>query len=91
MKYKRNPAKLVVGFSWTKVFNETIAMDLGEIEQKKFLVIVDTAIRYSQAYWIKDKNPEVIIRAICSFAVFGAPLKILSYYGENFRMKKLEG
>ena len=31
-KYKRNPAKPVVGFSWGSTFNEVVAMDLGEIE-----------------------------------------------------------
>ena len=51
-KYKRNPAKSVVGFSWCKVFNEIIAMDIGEIEGKKFLVIVDLATRFCQAYWM---------------------------------------
>ena len=61
-KYKRNPAKPVVGLPWSKVFNEIVALDIGEIEGKKFLVIVDLATRYCQAYWIRDKKPETIIK-----------------------------
>ena len=45
-KYKRNPAKPVVSFSWGKTFNDVLAVDVGEIEERKFLVMVDMATRY---------------------------------------------
>ena len=60
-KYKRNPAKPVVCFSWGKAFSEVIAIDIGEIEGRRFLVMVDMMTRYCQAKWIKDKRPESII------------------------------
>ena len=90
-KYKRNPAKPVVGFSWGTIFNETIAIDIGEIEEKKFLVIVDMATRYCQAFWIRDKKPETIIRTLIEgwFAIFGAPSKILSDNGGEFQNEKV--
>ena len=47
-RYKRNPAKPVVSFSWGKTFNEVLALDVGEIEERKFLVMVDMAMRYCQ-------------------------------------------
>ena len=37
-KYKRNPGKPVVSFSWSSIFNEVLALDVGEIEERKFLV-----------------------------------------------------
>ena len=90
-KYKRNPAKPVVGFPWGKIFNEVLALDVGEIAEKKFLVMVDMATRYCQAHWIKDKKPETIIRALCDgwFAIFGAPSKILSDNGGEFQNEKV--
>ena len=91
MKYKRNPAKPVVGFSWSRTFNEIIAIDVGELQERKFLVIVDLATRYCQAYWIKDKKPETIIRTLSDgwFALFGAPSKMLSDNGGEFQNEKV--
>ena len=39
-----------------KRFNEVVAMDLGEIEEHKFM-----ATKYCQAAWLKNKTPEEII------------------------------
>ena len=90
-RYKRNPAKPVVSFPWSKTFNEILALDVGEIEERKFLVIVDMATRYCQAHWIRDKKPETIIRALYEgwFAIFGAPAKILSDNGGEFQNEKV--
>ena len=90
-KYKRNPAKPVVSFPCSKIFNEIVALDIGEIEEKKFLVIVDLATRYCQAYWIRDKKPETIIKTFADgwFAIFGAPSKMLSDNGREFQNEKV--
>ena len=90
-RYKRNPAKPVVSFSWSHTFNEVLAMDVGEIEERKFLVMVDMATRYCQAHWIRDKKPETIIKTLVDgwFAIFGAPLKILSDNGGEFQNEKV--
>ena len=90
-RYKRNPAKPVVSFSWSKTFNEVVALDVGEIEENKFLVMVDMATRYCQAHWIRDKKPETIIRTLYDgwFAIFGAPSKILSDNGGEFQNEKM--
>ena len=66
-------------------------IDIGEIEEKKILVIVDMATRYCQAFWIKDKKPETIIRTLIDgwFAIFGAPSKILSDNGGEFQNEKV--
>ena len=90
-KYKRNPAKPVVGFSWSKVFNDIVAVDLGEMDGSKFLLVVDMATRYCQAYWIRDKRPETIIRALSDgwFSIFGPPSKVLSDNGGEFQNEKM--
>ena len=90
-KYKRNPGKPVVGFSWSRVFNEVLSLDVGELEGRKFLVIVDMATRYCQAYWIADKRPDTIIKTLIDgwFAFFGAPSKILSDNGGEFQNEKM--
>ena len=90
-RYRRNPAKPVVGFSWGKTFNEVLALDVGELEERKFLVMVDMATRYCQAFWIRDKKPETIIKSLFDgwFAIFGAPSKILSDNGGEFQNEKV--
>ena len=90
-KYKRNPPKPVVGFSLGRTFNETVAIDVGEIQDKKFLVMVDLATRYCQAFWVKDKRPETIIGTLCNgwFAIFGAPANLLSDNGGEFQNEKV--
>ena len=49
------------------------------------------ATRYCQAFWIKDKKPESIIKIFIEgwFAIFGAPLKILSDNGKEFQNEKV--
>ena len=90
-RYKRNPAKPVVSFPWGKTFNEVLAMDVGEIEDRKFLVMVDMATRYCQAHWIRDKKPETIMKTLLDgwFAIFGAPVKIFSDNGGEFQNEKV--
>ena len=90
-RYKRNPAKPVVSFSWGKTFNEVLALDVGELEERKFLVMVDMATRYCQAYWIRDKRPETVIKTMLDgwFAIFGAPVKIFSDNGGEFQNEKV--
>lgn len=45
-------------------FNEVLAMDVGEIEEKKFLVMIDMATRYCQATFIRNKNPDEIVKGV---------------------------
>ena len=90
-KYRRNPAKPVVGFSWSHVFNEVVAVDLGEIEGRKFLVMVDMATRYCQARWVVDKTPERVLEGMMDgwIRIFGPPCKVLSDNGGEFQNEKM--
>ena len=90
-RYKKTPPRPVVGLSLSKTFNEVLSMDVGEIEGRKFLVLVDTATRYCQAVWIKDKKPRTIITALVDrwFSIFGVPAKILSDNGGEFQNEEM--
>jgi transposase InsO family protein len=91
-RYKRNPSKPVVGFPLATSFNEVLAMDLGEIEGKRFIVMVDHATSYIQATWIANKQPKVIVIALLEkwISVFGAPKKILSDNGLEFQNEEVK-
>ena len=51
--YKNEPSKPVVGMPMASSFNEVLTMDLGELDGRRFLVMVDWATNYVQASWIK--------------------------------------
>ena len=52
----------MAGLPMGRVFNEVVAMDVGELEGEKFLVIVDQAAYYCQGGWIRNKTLCEIIR-----------------------------
>lgn len=63
---------LLLVFSMAYRFIKVRAMDFGELEGRKFLVIVDMATNYAQGVWIKYKTPKEIVKnllekCICSF------------------------
>jgi len=43
-RFKKTPAKPVVGLLMAKDFNDVIAMDIGDLDGKLMLVMVDLAI-----------------------------------------------
>ena len=48
IKLRRKPKKSVVGMQLGKVFNEVVAMDIGELDGEKFLVKINLATPYCQ-------------------------------------------
>src|SRR5215469_6212955 len=48
-RYRRVPARLIVGMNMARNFNELVAVDLGELEGNKFLVMVGVSSNYCQA------------------------------------------
>ena len=86
-KYKRNPAKPIVGFPLAEKFNEVVAIDLGENEDGKFMVMTDWATRYSQAEWVRNKTPGEMIVTLMNkwLAIFGPPSKLIADNGKEFQ------
>ena len=85
-KFRKTPPRPVVGLPWSCKFNEVVALDLGEYDGKKFLVMVDMGTRYCQACWVRNKKPEEIIKAFIKHwvALFGCPRVVLSDNGGEF-------
>ena len=92
-KYKKAPPKPVVGLPLATRFNEVVACDLGELEGRKFLLMIDVATNYAQAVWIQDKKPKHVTEQLIEkwISVFGAPGKILSDNGLEFQNEKFRG
>ena len=59
---RMTPERPWVGMKLGKVFNEVVAMDVGELEGEKFLVMIDLATHYCQGGWIRNKTPKEIIQ-----------------------------
>ena len=91
-KYKRNSPKPVVGLPLSREFNGTIAVDIGELEGEKFIVIVDLATKYTQAAWVKNKKPQEIVKQIIRkwIVIFGPPKRILSDNGLEFNNEDMK-
>ena len=88
VKYKKPPPKPIVCTPLAKEFNESIAMDLKDIEGESghVLHLIDHATRYSAAIHIPSKKKEVIISAVLKvwISLFGPPKKILTDNGKEF-------
>ena len=81
----------MVGFSLSKGCNEVLAMDVGEYENQKFLVMTDQFSWYVQGVWLKNKKPEEIVKGIMTkwIPVYGVPKKILIDNGREFQNEKV--
>src|SRR5678815_109983 len=72
--YKRTPSRPIVGLEKAQYFNELVSMDMGEIEGKRFLVMVDELTGYVQAAWTEGKPTEIVGKIIDRWiSVFGTP------------------
>ena len=86
-KFRKTPARPVVGLPWSSRFNEAVSLDLGEFDGKRFLVMVDLGTRYCQACWVSCKKPEEIIKKFIKHwvAIFGTPSTLLTDNGKEFQ------
>ena len=85
-KYGSTPPKPVVTMPFAKTFNESVAMDLKDINSKHVLHLIDHMTRYSAACVVPSKKKEVIVAAVLKIwiCLFGCPDKILSDNGGEF-------
>ena len=79
-----------MGMKFGKVFNEVVAMDVGELEGENFLVMIDLATHYCQRGWIKNKTPKEIITVFVErwVGIFGAP-RVFSDNGLEFQNEEM--
>ena len=86
IKHKRPPPRPVVSVQMAEKFNEVISMDLKQVQQHLFLVIVDLATRYCVASVIANKSAKTVVGSVFRnwISLFGAPGKLLSDNGLEF-------
>ena len=86
IKYKKAPAKPIVCAPLAKQFNESVAMDMKDVNGRSMLHIIDHATRYSQACAMSSKTTQTIISAVLKhwIAQFGPPMQMLTDNGGEF-------
>ena len=92
LRYKRTPERPVAGMPLAVKFNEVLSMDVGELNGRKFIVLLDWNTGYTQGAWLKRKTPNEVIEIIMERWVcyFGAPKKILTDGGREFQNEEVE-
>ena len=85
-KYGSTPPKPVVAMPFARSFNESLAMDLKDIDSRHVSHLIDHLTRFSAACVVPSKKKEVIVAAVLNIwiSVFGCPGKILSDNGGEF-------
>jgi len=88
LKLKRPSPKPTVGFPLATEFNETIAVDLHELEKSKvwYLHIIDEFTRFSAGAIIHSKKASVFVQQFIQqwISIHGAPLKLFCDNGGEF-------
>lgn len=92
IRHKRTPPRPVVGLPMANRFNDLLQLDMGEINGERFLVMIDSYTKYTQACWTTSKNSEEIIKHIVHHWIsrYGTPRKILSDAGREFHNDNME-
>jgi transposase InsO family protein len=86
-KYKRPSPRPVVGLPLASTYNETVALDLHQLEKNVwYLHIIDEFSRFSAACVVKSKQSSEIVGKFiqCWIGVHGAPKKVYSDNGGEF-------
>ena len=92
IKLKRPSPKPAVGFPLATDFNETIAVDLHELDKNLwYLHIIDEFTRFSAAVIMKTKRSSVFVNKFIRhwIGIHGAPKKLYSDNGGEFRNEEV--
>ena len=90
-QYKKPIPRPAVGLLKANDFNDTLAMDLHQLEQNLwYLHLIDKFSRFSNAVIIKSKSTNIIIKKILKYRIclFGSPNTIFSDNGGEFVSKE---
>ena len=84
-RYKKKTPRPAVGLSKADEFDESVTMDLHEIESKLWYIhIIDEFSRFSNAKIIKSKYMSVKTFMKSWISIFGVPSKVFSDNGGEF-------
>lgn len=92
LKYSRAKPKPAVGLPMASRHNETVAVDLHELEPNVwYLHIIDQFTRFSAGCIVTSKKPAVIVKAFMQYwiGVHGAPLRLYSDNGGEFNNEEV--
>ncbi len=87
LKHKRESPRKRVGLPLGKCFNDIVAMDLKQLDDKSLILhAIDTLTRYSCVVAVISKKPEEIISKLFThwISVFGRPSQFISDNGGEF-------
>ena len=92
-RHGRSSPKPIVSLPLSEDFNDTVAMDLHQLESspgKWYFHIIDIQTRCSQACMIKTKSADEIVQKFNKMWIlnFGAPKRVLSDNGGEFDNEK---
>ena len=91
--YRKAIPKSVVGFSWATDFNQTVGMDLHQLEESVwYLHIIDEFTRFSNAIIIRNKGTSTVIKKFLQswISIFGSPNKVFSDNGSEFESEEFK-
>lgn len=86
-KYKKTTPRPVVGFPLASYYNETVAVDLCELENNVWLLhIIDEFSRFSAGCIVKTKQTSEFVEKFITYwiGVHGSPKKLYSDNGGEF-------
>ena len=86
-KFKKPDPKPVVAYPLTREFNETVALDLYELDSNLYYAhFIDHFTRLSGAAIIRSKDPGIVLNKFLQHWVglYGSPRKVLSDNGGEF-------
>ena len=83
-KYRKSPARPVIGLPMATSFLDTVAMDLKDYQGHHIIHLIDMCSRLSAATCIPNKKPETIIKAIFQIwvQIYDSTEKFLVDHGE---------
>ena len=87
LKYKKTSPRPVVGLPLATRYNETVAVDLHELDRNLwYLHIIDEFSRYSAGCIVRSKSASVFVDSFIKYwiSVHGAPARIFSDNGGEF-------
>ena len=91
--YRKANTKPIVGFSWATDFNQTVGMDLHQLEESVwYLHIIDEFIRFSNAIIVRNKGTSTVIKKFLQswISIFGSPNKVFSDNGGEFESEEFK-
>ena len=93
LKFKKSDPKPVVAYPLAREFNETVALDLHELDSNLYYFHFDHFTTLSGAAIIRSKDPGIVLNKFLQHwvSLYGSPRKVLSGNGGEFNLSRAVG